>query len=57
MKVLVTGANGLLGHHVVLELLKRKYTVGIIVRSTAKIYFDLDELTVFKGNITDYETL
>ena len=53
MKILVTGANGLLGHHVVFELLKRNHEVRIIVRSTQNIYFDLNEVEVFEGNFTD----
>lgn len=57
MKVLVTGANGLLGHHVVFELLKRKHLIRILVRSTKSIYFDLESVEVFIGNFTDYEDL
>jgi len=57
MKVLVTGANGLLGHHVVLELLERHYQVRIIVRSILNIYFDLVGVEVFEGNFAHYDTL
>lgn len=57
MKVLVTGANGLLGHHVVMELLKRKIEVNIIVRQTTNIYFDLAAVNVIVGDFTVYETL
>jgi nucleoside-diphosphate-sugar epimerase len=53
MKVLVTGANGLLGHHLVFELLKRNQSVRIIVRSTKSIHFDLNSVEVFIGNFTD----
>ena len=56
MKVLVTGANGLLGHHIVMELLKRNKQVAILVRSTAGIHFHLHRVEVFLGNFTDYET-
>jgi len=56
MNVLVTGANGLLGHHVVMELLKQ-HKVHIIVRSIKDIYFDLNFITVFEGNFTDYACL
>ena len=55
MRVLVTGANGLLGHHVVFELLKRNQSVRIIVRNTKNIYFDLNSVEVYTGNFTDYE--
>lgn len=57
MKVLVTGANGLLGHNVVLELEKRLCEIQIIVRSTDKIYFDTDDIEIFKANFTDHHTL
>jgi dihydroflavonol-4-reductase len=57
MKVLVTGSNGLLGHHVVMELLKRQHAVSIIVRSGKNIYFDLNSVEVFIGNFSDYESL
>jgi len=57
MNVLVTGANGLLGHHVVMELLKRQHTVHIIVRSTKNICFDLQCVKLFEGDFTDHSTL
>lgn len=53
MKILVTGANGLLGHHVVMQLLERKYEVRIIVRSTKDICFDLSRVEVESGNFTN----
>ena len=55
MKVLVTGANGLLGHHVVMELLKRECEVKIIVRSINKIYFDLTNVAYIIGSFGDRE--
>ena len=57
MNVLVTGANGLLGHHVVMELLKNQHVVHILVRSKQKIYFDLNSITLFEGDFTDTECL
>jgi nucleoside-diphosphate-sugar epimerase len=57
MRILVTGANGLLGHHVVFELLKRNYSVRIIVRNTQNIYFHLKAVELSVGNFTDYEQL
>ena len=57
MKILVTGANGLLGHHVVMELLEHCEQVSVVVRSTANIYFNLQRVHVFTGDFTDYETL
>ena len=57
MKILVTGANGLLGHHVVMELLEHCEQVSVVVRSTANIYFNLQQVHVFTGDFTEYETL
>ncbi|NDP19952.1 MAG: NAD-dependent epimerase/dehydratase family protein [Paludibacter sp.] len=57
MKILVTGANGLLGHHVVMELLKRYYSVKIIVRKTQNIFFDLSSVEVCEGNFSNYQQL
>jgi dihydroflavonol-4-reductase len=57
MKVLVTGANGLLGHHVVFELLKRNISVRIIVRNRKNIHFDFNSVEVFDGNFADYTSL
>lgn len=56
MKVLVTGANGLLGHHVVFELINRQYDVKVIVRNTNNIHFDMTKVAVHVGNFTDYES-
>lgn len=57
MNVLVTGANGLLGHHVVMELLNRHHVVQIIVRSSRNIYFDLSAVEVFEGNFMESDLL
>lgn len=57
MKVLVTGANGLLGHHVVMQLLDAGHDVNIIVRSRRNIYFDILKTNVTEGEFTHYETL
>jgi nucleoside-diphosphate-sugar epimerase len=57
MKILVTGANGLLGHHVVNELLNRGEKVRIIVRSVTQIFFDLSKVEVITGNFNDKNTL
>jgi len=37
MKVLITGATGFVGRHIVRELLNKGYTVGCIVRDVAKL--------------------
>jgi len=57
MRVLVTGANGLLGHHVVFELLKKKHDVQVIVRSTRNIHFETQSVHVFEGDFSHFESL
>jgi nucleoside-diphosphate-sugar epimerase len=57
MKILVTGANGLLGHHVVMQLLEKQHDITIIVRSRKKIFFDLEKVTVMEGSFTNEEIL
>jgi nucleoside-diphosphate-sugar epimerase len=57
MKVLVTGANGLLGHHVVMQLQKVHHDIRIILRGTRDIYFDMTNIESVGGNFTDYDLL
>ncbi len=58
MKVLVTGANGLIGCHVVRELLKKRYDVRAFVRETSDLRSleGLDVELVY-GDILKPETL
>lgn len=58
MKVLVTGANGLLGAHVVRELIRRKFQVRVLVREGSNLQA-LKGLPIeyFKGNITSAENV
>lgn len=57
MKVLVTGANGLLGHHVTLKLLNEGYNVRILVRKIDDIYFDINKVELVLGSFEDEEIL
>lgn len=52
-KVLVTGANGLLGSHIVRQLLKKNYKVKALIRKESNL-FALKELDIefFNGDIT-----
>lgn len=57
-RVLVTGANGFIGSHLVRELLQRGYEVNCLVRSTSDIR-SLKELPVqlFVGDVRDPKSL
>ena len=58
MKVLVTGANGHIGSHVVRELLAHNHQVRAFVRATADLQ-GIDGLNIEKvyGDVQQYETL
>jgi len=54
MKVLVTGANGLLATNTIIELLDRGYSVKGLIRNKAKfISFKHDNLELYEGDITN----
>lgn len=57
MKILVTGANGLLGHQVINELIRRNEQVHCIVRSVYNIYFDKQKVELSEGDFTDRKAL
>ena len=58
MKILVTGANGLLGANVVRELLTRGADVKTLIRKSSNLTA-LDGLSIEKhyGNITEFEDI
>ncbi|MBC8315180.1 MAG: NAD-dependent epimerase/dehydratase family protein [Bacteroidales bacterium] len=58
MKVLVTGANGLLGANIVRELVKRKYDVRIFTRETSDLS-GLEDVNVerINGDILDPDSI
>lgn len=57
MRVAITGANGLLGHHVVHELLQRGDEVTVIVRSTNKLFFDTAKVHIIQGDFTEFDKI
>lgn len=56
MKILVVGASGATGKHLVDQLLNMGQTVKVIVRPTGKIpatWKDSDQISIIKGNISE----
>src|SRR5687768_5975217 len=51
MKVLVTGANGLLGQHLIECLLEKKYNVVAVGRGPARLPFDPKSYTYYEVDI------
>ena len=57
MKVLLTGANGLLGHNIILRLLRDGHLVSAIVRNAKSLAVSDERLQVFEGSFLDYDDL
>lgn len=57
MKILITGANGLLGHHVVMQLQQQQHEISIILRGERDLYFDKTGIGIYNGTFTDYNSL
>lgn len=57
MRVLLTGANGLLGHNIILKLVESGHSVVAIVRQSNALRLNYPQLTVVEGNFLDYSTL
>lgn len=57
MKVLLLGATGRTGKHVLDFLLKDGYTVNILVRDKRKIHRHSENLKILEGNTIDKQTL
>jgi dihydroflavonol-4-reductase len=59
MKVLITGADGVLGNNLVRELLRRKYIVSVFILGENNTNISLNELPIkiYYGNILDDKSL
>lgn len=57
MKILITGANGLLGHHVVMQLQQNHHEIRILLRGSRDLYFDKTGIEIYNGTFTDYNSL
>lgn len=55
MRVLLTGASGFVGSHVLIELLEQEIPVAILLRSSSdvwRIQSHLDQVTIIRGELT-----
>ena len=58
MRCLVTGATGLIGNKLVVELLRQDFEVNALVRSPEKLQEDIREkIKVFEGDLLDMESI
>ncbi len=56
-KVLLAGATGYLGRHIVLELEKKRYPLKIIKRNGSEVPFDTKNMEVIEAEVTNPESL
>lgn len=56
MTILVTGATGRVGQHLVAQLVKRNANVRVLTRTPAKVKFD-DAVEVAQGDLLDIDSL
>ena len=57
MKVLLTGANGLLGHNIILRLLEGEHEINAIVRNAKSLVLSDERLHVFEGSFLNNSDL
>jgi putative NADH-flavin reductase len=57
MKILILGATGRTGQHLVLQSLEKNYEVTALARDPSKLNIKHPALTVIKGNVLDKELL
>lgn len=57
--ILVTGATGFIGQHLVDELFKRDYEIGILVNRTniPERWANTRQITIFSGDISNFKSL
>jgi putative NADH-flavin reductase len=56
MNIIIFGASGKTGHHLVRQALEQGYTVTAFVRDPAKLTAKHEQLKVVQGNVSDYST-
>jgi putative NADH-flavin reductase len=53
MKVLIFGASGKTGHHLIRVALSRRHKVSAFVRDPSRLLIDYSRLRIFKGDVLD----
>jgi putative NADH-flavin reductase len=54
MKILILGASGATGHHLVSQALKQEHLVTAFVRNPSKLRLYQGNIRIVKGDVTDY---
>jgi len=57
MKVLIFGASGKTGHHLIRVALSRRHKVSAFVRDPSRLLIDYSRLRIFEGDVRDYEAV
>ena len=57
MNILVLGATGRVGSHIITYALHDRHNVNVLVRSPKKIQIDDENLTIFQGNVLNKDDI
>jgi putative NADH-flavin reductase len=57
MKIMIFGASGATGQHLVLQALNRKHSVSAFVRDPSKFQGQNDSIRIIKGDVGDYQNV
>lgn len=57
MKVLIFGASGKTGHHLIRVALSRRHKVSAFVRDPSRLLIDYSRLRIFEGDVRDIEAV
>jgi putative NADH-flavin reductase len=57
MKIVIFGASGATGRHLVSQALDQKHIVSVFVRDPSRLRIDGDRIRIFKGDVSSYESV